>query len=135
VTCGAKQVCFSRKEEGSAESEPIHNDTTFRIFDRVMHLRPKPDQPTIVCPRSSITDKMDALIQECKWCQGKGSVGCKSTNYSDVNRWTFPVMYESSWSGYQRADLLDCDELAARIDSAQCAWNDSWLVLHAFTRL
>ena len=126
VTCGAKQVCFARKEQGPTESKPLDNDTTFRIFDRVMHLRPKADQPTIVCPRSSRTDKIDVLIQQCKSCEGRGSASCKDSNYTDLTRWTFAVMYESSWSGYQRANLLDCEELAARID-AQCAWNDSWL--------
>jgi hypothetical protein len=36
-------------------------------------------------------------------------------------------MYNASWKGYNRANLLDCEELSARLDSEQCAWNDSWI--------
>ena len=130
MTCRAKQQCFSRQEEGSEENgsaDNVNADTTFRIFDRVMHLDPKdPAHPTIVCPRRSI--KIDVLIQECKACEDSGNVNCKQTNYSDAPNWYFHTMYNSSWSGYQRAKISNCDELAAALDSEQCSWDDSWLV-------
>jgi len=131
VTCRAKQQCFSRQDEGSAKNEAAYNataDTTFRIFDRVMHLRPSdPNHPTILCPRQSID--IDVLIQECKACQGGEKERCKQTHHHEVPDWHFHTMYNSSWSGYQRANIFDCDQLAARLDSEQCAWDDSWLVI------
>lgn len=128
MTCGTKQVCFSREKEGC---DNVNADTTFRIFKRVMHLDPAA-HPTIICPRSSISDKLDVLIQECKACEGHGNVGCPHTNYSDVPKSHFRLMHESSWSGYQRANLLDCDDLQARLDSEQCAWDDSWYLIFPY---
>ena len=137
VTCGAKQVCFSRKDSSSiiptVQTDPdllTWQDSTdskvYRIFDRVMHLRPKDSaHPTLICARSSINK--DTLIEECRQCQGKGQPGCQHSNYSNISKWQFSRMLNSSWQGYNRANLLDCDELAARLDIEQCAWNDSWV--------
>ncbi len=137
VTCQAKQVCFSRrKKRATAEQQDVDKppllpkgdaDTSvYRIFDRVMHLRPEDSaHPTIICPRSSINK--DILVQECKKCQGPDTSACSLKNYTDLPEWHFSLMYNASWSGYNRANILDCDELAARVDSAQCAWNDTWV--------
>jgi len=97
--------------------------SVYKIFDRVMHLRPA--LPTIICPRSSINK--DILVQECRQCQGTNTSACRHQEYTDLPAWHFALMYNASWSGYNRANIFDCDELAARVDSAQCAWNDSWV--------
>jgi len=99
-----------------------------------MHLRPSdPNHPTIICPRKSID--IHALIQECKACQGVENESCKQTHHHEVPNWHFHIMYNSSWGGYQRANIYKCDQLAARLDSEQCAWDDSWLVIVPFLLL
>lgn len=136
VTCGAKQVCFSRKDTSAtppdqdltpaATTQDDKDPKVYRIFDRIMHLRPKDSEhPTLICPRSSINK--ETLVSDCRKCQGKGQFSCQHTNYSNISKWQFPLMYNASWLGYKRANLLDCDQLAARLDSEQCAWNDSWV--------
>ena len=87
----------------------------YRIFDRVMHLRPNGNNKTLICPAKSLN--VDDILAECE-NKVKES---ESKDFADI--------LAQSWKGFDRADLRLCDEIRERLslETQQCAWDDSWI--------
>lgn len=119
MTCAAVQTCH----DGSLFlnfTQPAPDAPKFRIFDRIMHLTPRDNAASVICPRADA--ETGRILAECARHSARGDDFWwskeESPHFSD------PLFY-SAQSG--RADLRDCEELKARLDREQCEWDGSWL--------
>jgi len=126
LTCrGVRECSTGFPFDGNVNDEATRQQATaaqaskYRIFDRIMHIKPRAiGIPTVICPRKSLD-----VAAEVARCRAQRSTYADLPNFRE----TWLSSLSESWSGYQRADVSDCDVLEQRLDAYQCAWDDGWI--------
>lgn len=117
ATCGARRVCHDGKLR-SAATKPVPR-RTFRIFDRIVNVEPRVGGKGVICPSNTI--KREEVLADCR--------RFADTLDFDGDQWrrNFTYFLGSAFADVHMTDVRKCDELAARLDEAQCTWDGSWL--------
>jgi len=96
----------------------------FRIFDRVMWLTPDKHPGSLLCPSKRVAAEQDQVMARCRALRGGQPPGWTGP---EEGRYNFSYTHEKTWHQLDNVNLWDCDDLEARLDPEQCAWDDSWL--------
>lgn len=122
LTCNGKRICHDGTLKYGFEAKARRRK--FRVFDRIMHLKPKDGAKSLLCPSDRV--KREELVESCrKYKQMDEEM--EGDFYNGEWARNFSWFLGKSYPGVSRTDLRDCDALAASIDETQCAWNSSWL--------
>jgi hypothetical protein len=148
VTCRGRRQCH----DGSQWRlfQPPMPRPIYRIFDRVMRLKPRDAQSSVICPsnkntRAQLVAKCRKSFEDngCASC-AKGdagpcgpATGCHACSYPggcDSPKWTKSVNsdlydidkeYAAFFGYYKRTDHYNCDQVERNI--GDCTWDASWI--------
>mmetsp|Transcript_924 Transcript_924/g.2032 ORF Transcript_924/g.2032 Transcript_924/m.2032 type:complete len:1682 (-) Transcript_924:65-5110(-) len=120
VTCAGKKECHNGNTKFGYV--PPVKPKKFRVWNRVMFLRPKPTR-SLICLGKSV-NKADVL-KECRRVAAAGEV---PANSNSPDWYKFKYGLSEVWPLVGKADITDCAVLEARMDDVdQCTWDDSWI--------